>query len=161
SRTWDLDFVVEEDEWLLLQAPPDSVREIVDELGRRESGTAVIWSSLDHLVGDAAVEDRAAEDAFYAVADRIRDHLAMVFGESLRGRGAITIQVSGHPVQPWDPFLGAHDATQILPVEPLHWRGTEICVTPYVLPHHSRMTAAEWERAGGTHGWNAHQGFYI
>jgi len=161
SRTWDLDFVVEQDEWLLLQKPPDAAREIVDGLGKQEEGTAVIWSSLDNLVGEAAAEDRAAEDAFYAAADRIRDHLAMVFGEYLRGRGAITIHVSGHPVTGWDPFLGAHDATQVLPGESLRWREADICVTPYVLPHHSRMTPTEFERAGGIHGWNAHQGFYI
>lgn len=161
SRTWDLDFVVESDEWLLLREPPHAVKSIADALGTQQTGTVVIWSFLDRLVNNAVTEDRAAENAFYATADRIRDHLAMVFSEYLRGRSAITIYVSGHPIAEWDTFLAGHNATQILPAEPLRWRGEEVRVTPFVLPHHTRMTPSEWEQAGGVYGWNAHQGFYI
>ena len=34
-------------------------------------------------------------------------------------------------------------------------------MTPYVLPHHSRLTAAQHHAAGGPAGWNAQQGFYV
>lgn len=161
TRTWDLDFVIERDEWLLLQDPPQATRTTLDALEQQEQGTVVIWALLDRLVGEVAVEDDAAENAFYAVADQIRDHLAMVFSEYLSDRGGMIIHVSGHPVAPWDAFLAGNDATQILPVEPLHYREQDIRVTPYVLPHHTRLSPSAWERAGGIHGWNAHQGFYI
>ena len=32
---------------------------------------------------------------------------------------------------------------------------------PFVLPHHSKIPAAQFKAAAGPHGWNAHQGFYI
>lgn len=161
TRTWDLDFVVKRDDWLLLREPPSAARAAISELERYGSGTVVVWTGLDRLVGTASPEDRVAEDAFYRTADLIRDHLGMVFGEFLRGRGAVAMQLSGHPVISWDPFLCGHDATQDLPVEPLRWRGEDIHVKPYVLPHHTRLAHKDWELAGGVHGWNAHQGFYI
>lgn len=130
SRTWNLDFVVERDEWLLLREPPHGVQSIVDVLGQQEAGTVVIWSLLDRLANNSTAQDYGAENAFYATADQIRDHLAMVFAEYLRGRSAITIYVSGHAVPAWDPFLAGHDATQVLPVEPLRWRGEECRIAP-------------------------------
>lgn len=81
SRTWDLDFVIERDEWLLLREIPDTIKSIVDELSQQRAGTVVIWSLLDRLVNNSAADDRPAENAFYATAEQIRDHLAIVFGE--------------------------------------------------------------------------------
>ena len=43
-----------------------------------------------------------------------------------------------------------------------HWgQADEVRVTPYVLPHHSRLTTAQHSAAGGPAGWNAQQGFYV
>lgn len=161
ARTWDLDFVVLKDEWLLRRDIPTAAKSALDELSKQASGTVVVWSGLDRLVGSANVEDRAAEDAFYRTADLVTRHIGTVFGDFLRGRGRVDIYVSGHRVEAWDPFLASHDATQELPVEPLLWRGEEIQVRPFVLPHHTRLAQKEWDSAAGTHGWNAHQGFYI
>jgi hypothetical protein len=161
TRTWDLDFVEKRDEWLLLRSPPAPVSSTLHALDSQQNGTVIVWSALDRMVGTTSVDNRQAEDAFYRTADQIRDHVAMVFGDYLRGRGAISIHVSGHPVVPWDPFLVSHESIQILPVEPLNWKGNDIQVTPYVLPHHTRMSASDWEKAAGIHGWNAHQGFYV
>jgi hypothetical protein len=36
-----------------------------------------------------------------------------------------------------------------------------IDVHAYILPHHSRLSRDEHQRAAGPRGWNAHQGFYI
>jgi hypothetical protein len=161
TRTWNLDFVEKRNEWLLLRKPPAPASKTLLALDGQEKGTIVVWSALDRMVGSAAVDNRVAEDAFYRTADQIRDHVAMVFADYLRGRRAISIHVSGHPVTPWDPFLVSHEGIQILPTEPLRWGGAEIQVTPYVLPHHTRMSAADFDNAAGIHGWNAHQGFYI
>ena len=37
----------------------------------------------------------------------------------------------------------------------------EVRVTPYVLPHHSRLTTAQHSAAGGPGGRDAQQGFYV
>ena len=39
--------------------------------------------------------------------------------------------------------------------------GAEITVTPYVLPHHSRLSGEKHRAAAGPAGWNAQQGFYV
>jgi hypothetical protein len=161
TRTWDLDFVEKRDEWLLLRTAPQTASKGIQALDAQSSGTLVVWSALDRIVGPVTPNDRLAEDAFYRTADQVRDHVAVVFGDYLRGRGALCIRISGHAVVPWDPFLISHEGVQILPTELLRWRGDDVHVTPYVLPHHSRMAASEWERAAGIHGWNAHQGFYV
>lgn len=161
TRTWDLDFVVKRDEWLLLREPPPAATPVIAPIEKQSSGTVVVWTMLDRMVGSSVPEDRVAEDAFYRTAEQIRSHLAIVFGEFLRGRSAVVIHVSGHPVSSWDPFLIGHDATQELPVEPLVWQGEDIQVRPYVLPHHTRLPQKDWDLAGGVNGWNAHQGFYV
>jgi hypothetical protein len=161
TRTWDLDFVCKRDDWLLLRDPPAAAKPAITLVENQSCGTVVIWTTLDRMVGNSVPEDRVAEDAFYRTADQIRAHLAMVFGDFLRGRGMVVVHVSGHPVTPWDPFLIGHDATQELPMEPLVWKGEEIQVRPYVLPHHTRLAQKEWDLAAGANGWNAHQGFYV
>ena len=64
-------------------------------------------------------------------------------------------------VEPWDPFLIDEPATQVLPVDPVSYRGLRIPIQPYVLPHHSKIEKSTHQRASGPRGWNAHQGFYV
>lgn len=161
SRTWDLDFVVEKDRWFLLRESPEAARAALELLDAQRCGTVVVWLMPDRIVGDAAPEDRTAENGFYRIADHVAAHIGMVFSEYLRGRGAVTIRVSDHAVEAWDPFLVGQDATQELPVESLNWQGEAIHVRPFVLPHHTRLSQREWDSAAGIHGWNAHQGFYV
>ena len=72
----------------------------------------------------------------------------------------MAIWLNSQKVAPWDPFLVDEDATQQLSTEILG-QDDKVSVTPYVLPHHSRLTVQQHNTAGGPAGWNAQQGFYV
>ena len=161
TRYWDLDYVARCDDWRLLRGAPAGAEEHFGAPELTEAGTVVLWQRLDRIVGDESVEDAAAQNLFYAALDDVKSHLAMTFHDYLHGRGALQIFINGKPLQGWNPFLSEDSATQNLPPETLSWNGCEAKVRAFVLPHHTRLSAAEWNAAAGPRGWNAQQGFYV
>ena len=71
--------------------------------------------------------------------------------------------LNGQPVEPWDPFLEAHPATQRTPEEAIVLPGhaLNIAVRGYVLPHKDNLDVEDHSKASGPGGWNAQQGFYL
>ena len=160
TRCWDLDCVAKYDAWRLLRSAPPGAEAWLEAVELTETGTVVLWQRLDRIVGEGSADDEVARNHFYAAADEVKRHLAMTFHDYLRGRGAVQIFINGHVLEGWNPFLTDHEATQSLPQETLFWNDCRVTVKPYVLPHHTRLGNG-WESAGGPHGWNAQQGFYI
>ena len=78
----------------------------------------------------------------------VEEHIAMVFHRFLVRPRPISIRLNGQAIKPWDPFLADDPATQRLPTENLGEPGDGVMVTPYVLPHHTRLSV-EKHRAGG------------
>lgn len=162
-RRWDLDYIASTGtgEWRLLKRP--DLLEDADHalLKEQPSGTILFWDRLDVLVGTSLIDDETAQKHFRERADAVKRHLAMVFHRFLRGRGAIMIHMNGRAIEPWDPFLEDIEFTEPLPAETLISDGQRAEVKPFILPHHSRITADQHQAAAGLKGWNAHQGFYI
>jgi hypothetical protein len=159
-RRWDLDYVGSVGEWRLLTSPPREIPGVADLLGGT-TGTVVVWTRLDRIVGQAAVDDHRAHDRFLQLADRVKRHLAMTFHRFLEGPKRLRLVVNGAAVVPWDPFMTKEPATQVLPVEPLHLNYHRVTVRPYVLPHRSKLSTKAQHDGAGIKGWNAQQGFYI
>lgn len=162
TRCWDLDFIRENGDWALLRG----VRSMEDEetVGHvgGDHGTIVLWQNMDRVVGSSATGDNNARRRFQKIIDDTSIHLGMIFHRFLCGKDAISIQVNGTPVKGWDPFLLNRPGQQQLPVEIFGSGERLVTVTPYVLPHQSKIESAEeFELAGGPEGWNSHQGFYI
>ncbi|GLI45745.1 ATP-binding protein [Methanoculleus bourgensis] len=160
-RNWDLDYVDQCREWRLRRMSPDYAGGLFSSLEKLGSGTIVLWEQIDRLVGGADPEDPGRENIFYEHIDVVKSHLAMVFHRFLENRNSLKIYINNRPLDPWDPFLRNHHATQQLPDEPLHHLGCKITVRPYILPHRSKMDDRTYEIVGGPGGWNARQGFYI
>ena len=57
--------------------------------------------------------------------------------------------VNEQAVPPWDPFLSRNDSRQVLAVEKLPLAGGIVTVQPVVLPHRSKLSAEDFELAGG------------
>ncbi|MEZ4294643.1 MAG: ATP-binding protein [Polyangiaceae bacterium] len=157
---WDLDQIVRTNEWVLLRDGDDAARHFqrLEELG---SGTAIVWQNLDRLVGGDRTGDDRAQARFLTRADRVREHLAMIFHDLMRGRESVRLFINDSLITPWDPYLQDEPATQVLPITRLDFRGSLVSVHPFVLPHHSKISAQILNAAAGPHGWNAHQGFFV
>jgi Histidine kinase-, DNA gyrase B-, and HSP90-like ATPase len=161
AQRWDLDHVTSTGRWSLLGSTTQTGLTLIQRLEGVPSGTAVLLEQLDRLVGDEPVEDEPARERFLAAVRATEAHLAMVFHRFLTGRKAITLRVNTRRVEPWDPFLETHDATQRLPTEDLPLEGRKVHVAPHVLPHVSKLDSRTHSDAAGPRGWNAHQGFYV
>ena len=159
-RRWDLDHLASVGDWQLLRPTADELREDAVALNELPHGTLVVWEKPDRMVGDVGVDDERARRQFLQALEAVENHIAMVFHRLMTGRGAVSIWLNGQRITPWDPFLTAEDATQDMGSESLG-RDGGVVVNPYVLPHHSRLTAEQHRLVGGPAGWNAQQGFYV
>jgi hypothetical protein len=161
TRCWDLDHIAQVNDWQLLRRGDAAAEPHFHRLAKLPHGTAVVWQKLDRLVAGNTTDHAKQQDLFLQRATVVRDHLAMVFHLLMGGRQGVQLWLNGRAIEPWDPFLADEKATQLRGVTRLKLRGETVEVEPFVLPHHSRLSRAQHERAGGPHGWNAHQGFYV
>ena len=163
-RTWDLDYVRAEGRWLLLKSPPPRAQNLIEQCHRSSTGTVVVWRRLtgDLVEEGVDVTDRRAQQRFLQRVASLKRHLEMTFGRFLlREDKPLQLLLNEVPVVGWDPFLADHPTTQRLSTERLLLRGETVEVSPFVLPHRSKLTDAEYECAGWQDGWNAQQGFYV
>lgn len=160
---WNLDRIDAADDWILsildnadLQALP-----YIDRIPSH--GTAVVWRQLDRLVED---QDGLRRDEIVSEKlDALGRHLSLVFHRFLsgdvKGYPRISIAVNGHPVEAFDPFCRRNPATQMLPEEVVRIGGAEVRLQPYVLPHHSRLSAREYDFYQSRSDFISNQGAYI
>ena len=158
ARRWDLDHLATVGDWQLLRVPAESAGGDAARFAELKRGTLVVWDKLDRLVGDVGPDDARARELFHDGLRAVEDHVAMVFHRFMTPPNPVSLWINGQAIKPWDPFLAAEAATQRLSSEALD---PEVTVIPYVLPHHSRLSAEAHRVASGPAGWNAHQGFYV
>lgn len=160
SRCWDLDYINDCGEWRLLKKfGRDPLLDAGESI--EGTGTVVIWRKMDRVVGSSRPDDNTAYRQFLEAVDEVKNHVAMVFHRYLEKPSGLKIWINGREIETWDPFLKHEKATQELPPEKLFCNGRAISVTPYVLPHQSKIPAETHRKASGPGGWNAQQGFYI
>lgn len=160
---WSLDRIDQADDWVLGVFDETDIRPLpfVDRLGAH--GTAVIWRELDRLVeGDAGARvDEIVNEKIELVAR----HLSLVFHRFLSGDAKgfkrIALAINGRPILAFDPFCRQNPATQVLPQESVRVNGSEVRLQPYVLPHHSRLSAAEFDYYRSRSDFLSNQGVYV
>ena len=160
SARWDLKEVAKTNEWRVSIPVTQDLTETAQE--PRIHGTTIVWQDLDRLL-EGADHARQQKDFNAKLAGAI-DYLELVFHRFLQGdkrHKAISITVNGRALEPYDPLLPNHSATIKTPLEKIQFNGENIEVRAYTLPHHSKMSAADWEAAAGTRGHTANQGFYL
>jgi hypothetical protein len=153
---WDLDYVAQTGFWHLVRPEPPYGLPVL--LNQQKRGTIVVWELLDRVVTNAPATDEKAHARFLAIADSVKQHLAMVFHRFLE-RGRFKLYFNDSPVKPWDPFLKGAEGAQ--PCGEEFYQNGAVSVKGYVLPYHKRLTTDEFAEAGGSRGWNDLQGFYI
>lgn len=162
AARWDLDLVVARDDWVIEMLDPDEVVSVpgVSMLG--DHGTAVIWEKLDRISDGTTGTSRT--DHMLDRLDSARRHLELVFHRFLQGDRdvpKIAIVMNGRTLEPFDPFHTKSPATQRLPVECIRVANQDITVEAFILPHHGKVSASDWEKYGGEGGYVRNQGFYV
>jgi hypothetical protein len=158
--TWDLDHVAEVDRWSLLTPDDHENVPFIESLG--PEGTLVVWEKLDRAVEDSSSDE--GRQHFIKRVDEASRHLELVFHRYLSWEPGFTrvhMTVNDLPLKPFDPFHSAHTATISGDTEVVLVNGHKVEITPFTLPHHRNVSAAEWEHYGGPAGYLKNQGFYL
>lgn len=160
AARWDLDFVSEQDQWII--QIPKSIEGIPWSDRLEDNGTLVLWENLDRVV------DNGGSDAGYAHfnrrIDEAREHLELVFHRFLAGEGRtpkVEICLNNRQLVPFDPFNARHSATVIDPEEVIKVGNGIVRVQTFTLPHHKKAGTADWEKYAGREGYLKNQGFYV
>lgn len=157
-RRWDLSHVRATGQWQLLSSPTPVAALYVDRVSKQRTGTAIIVEQLDRLSFLKGPADHRSKHLGSAI-QQLCGHLGMVFHRFI-SEDNLSIYVGPGRVPPWDPYLTGL-STQ-LPTEVVRGHtGEKVEITPFVLPHHSKLTTEQHEIASGLLGWNEHQGFYV
>lgn len=156
ARAWDLDIIESENEWYLQSPSPEELEAnpLFYKLKNHKSGTLVIWEKIDGINSDDYFEE----------IELLREHLSLVFHRFLEGslRGQkLLLSVNNNPVLPFNPFNEKNQATQVLPEQLINLSNKKIIVTPYILPHHSKLSNIDFQKYATTEGYTKSQGFYL
>lgn len=160
---WDLDLVDKEDKWVVCILDEGEISELpyIDRL--EDNGTIVIWRSLDRVFEGESGNKR--DEIVHEKLDVLEKHLALVFHRFLsgevQGRKKIHISVNGHDIEPFDPFCRKNSATQLMPEDKVYINNQVVRIQPYILPHHSKLTATEYDYYQNRSDFISNQGAYI
>lgn len=161
SRTWDLSVLENSPEWRLLIGHVPVAEGAAHDLSAMESGTAVVWSNLDRIVGAATAGSAAAHSRFNTAIDQVREHLSVTFHRFIEDRD-LEIFINGQAVKPWNPFMRDQRVTSYAtPEEFIEYEKSGMTFQGFILPHKDVLNDEEFRAHGGTRGWTAHQGFYV
>lgn len=160
---WNLAQVEEDDDWFIAVFEPDEIvaQPFFETLG--DIGTLVIWRDLDRLFEEETGQKR--DEIVNEKLVVVERHLSLVFHRFLagevKGRRKLTIRINGHPIAPFDPFCRKNPATQVLPEEAVWVDEVAVSMQPYILPHHSRLSASEYDYYQDRSDFISNQGAYI
>ena len=160
AAIWDLDYVEKVDDWVVIV--PEDLTSISwgDRLGK--NGTLVLWEVLDRVIEPDASDHGLSH--FFGRIDDVAEHLELVFHRYLageRGKKKIRIFLNERPLEAFDPFHSNHAATIPGPVEKIKVGKNMVTLQAFTLPHHKKVSAADWEKYAGRAGYLKNQGFYV
>lgn len=156
TSQWDLDFICDENKWSLKTPPMKNFENLplVKDFRILKSGTLIIWQDID----------KHEQTNFGDEIDKLRKHLSLVFHRFLEGDNRfnkLQILVNNSPLTPFNPFNVSHSATNEKPAEKIKIYNSTITITPYILPHHSKISSQEWDKYSTEDGYIKSQGFYL
>lgn len=153
-KQWDLDYIAKHNDWLLITPNIDDFSDVplVQAFNNLKHGTLVIWQAVDSCDDETFIDN----------IDKLRKHLSLVFHQFLEDSfRPLKISLNNNEIHPFNPFNIAHSATQEKPSEIIRIDNSKIEISPYVLPHHSKVSQQEWERYSTDDGYIKSQGFYL
>lgn len=171
AAEWNLESMAAEDsdEWSLGISDADEIHKdsLLSDLfskyiGGGGHGTVVLWRLLGRSLAGAGTD--ADEVRFNELLDSSRKHLETVFHRYLSpdfGFSAIRIDFNGSNLVAFNPFGPTVPARQELAEEVISLRDGVVRIQPFILPHHTKIGTAEYQKYAGEEGYLHNQGFYI
>ncbi|MBJ86180.1 MAG: hypothetical protein CMJ11_06300 [Pelagibacterales bacterium] len=156
---WDLDNVGSNYNWGELEVK-DIEKEAKAEVKSKKSFTKVIWKNLEFLTNNYTLK----EDEFDALISDTINEIALTFHRFIKGeefKNKINILVNGLEAPVIDPFMEGHAGQQELKGEVFTINNKKITMTPFIIPHYSKIKKIEYEKQAGKDGYIRKQGFYI
>jgi Histidine kinase-, DNA gyrase B-, and HSP90-like ATPase len=157
---WDLDLVAEANDWLV--ELPETADGIPwgDQIGT--TGTLILWEKLDRLSETSG----SVTDSEHIVrrVDEATQHLELVFHRFLAGEAGLSrvaMTLNNRKLEAFDPFYSNHPATIKGPEERIRVKKHDVVIRTFTLPHHKKVTPAEWIKFEGRGGYLKNQGFYV
>jgi len=152
ARQWDLGYISQINQWSLIT--PININELplFKDLDNLDNGTLVVWEEFD---GNTSNTENL---------EALRKHISLVFHRFLEGAHRfknLKISINNNLVKPFNPFNVNHAATQEISVEKIKIGKETIKITPYILPHHSKLSSQEYEQYATEDGYIKSQGFYL
>ncbi len=162
GATWDLDYIIEKNDWALITYSSDECSEFTQckMLNDLENGTIVLWEKFDRLEESTMYFQKT----FDTKIDNARRHIALVFHRFLNDenpKNRVRICFNNEVVEPIDPFLTNNPATQPLNEQTISFGEEVIKVKPYILPYASKLTAKDKKQLGDLDDLRKNQGFYV
>jgi hypothetical protein len=161
GREFNLDDMVQSELWQVRVLSPKNIDDLFqNNTGLKRgnpSGTLVLWTLMDRVSGQS-------ENEMNRQISVARDHLGLVFHRFIKpdpGFKAIKIRCNNAPIEAFDPFNASNFATTCQTEERAEIEGQSIVVTPYILPHHAKVSSTEYEKYEGKAGYLKNQGFYV
>jgi len=148
------------DNWNMAVLSEGEVEAACSEELRSGDGTEIVWTECDRLSEEGSIN----QSQFNEMIVHARNRLALIYHRYICGevhRKKLAIIMNGLAVQEYDPFYRKHDATQPLEIETVRINRKAVTITPYILPHYSKMKQAELENMSGEEGLLKNQGFYV
>jgi hypothetical protein len=160
TRCWDLDFVADKKDWVLLRDCAEKKSEKNLSVFTSEgAGTIILWEKLDRLV--ELGESKSDKEHFYRKFDNVRKHLGITFHRFIE-EGETSIWVNNECIEAVNPFhVSIGVPSTELQEEQLSIRNQNIIIQPYVLPHESKLSLDERKELQIIKGWTEHQGIYL
>ncbi|MBU5470559.1 ATP-binding protein [Falcatimonas sp. MSJ-15] len=157
AYSWDLDYVIEKGAWMLKGFDTDEIRAFpkIEKLLNMNCGTYLYLNDFDRVREGT----KNIIETFNERLKEMEDHIALLFHRFLDDNLIIT--VNNREIEARDPFLTYHKATQIKRESKIHLKGETITLKPYILPHLSKLTEKDFEKAGGKENLRTEQGFYV
>ncbi len=163
AAEWDLNLIDEKDDWIVRILDSNEIDQIpyANEINR--SGTLVLWSDLDRLTEQRG--GTSVSKIIYDKLDEVERHLTLVFHRFLsgeiEGRKPLSIFLNHHKLKPFDPFCRKNSGTRTMPEEKFRIENRNVRMQPYILPHHSKLSKAEYEFYQDRSDFLSNQGAYI
>ena len=159
SAIWDIDNL---EDWSMELSIGEEARKLLKSNPNSKTGTEVIWSHCDRLLDlqiSTSIDEQLNEKISHA-----NKQLSLIFHRYISGEVGykLSIEIQGQLLNPLDPFMSLHPATQTIDEEVKKLQGKDgIFVKPFIIPHFSKLTIEEKEMLGGDEGLVRNQGFYV